>query len=63
MYGVTAKTLSKEDVPVGLPALVHVFLHNLCDLDSLFFEVVGLEGVLGNHNSVLEHIIWHVCWP
>lgn len=33
MHSVAAKTLSKEDVPVGLPAFVHVRLDNLGDLN------------------------------
>ena len=63
VHCVAAEALAQENVPVWLPALVHVFLHDLCDLDSLLLEVVGLEGVLGHHNSVLEHIIWHICRP
>ena len=32
VHRVTAKGLAKEDVPVGLPLLIHVFFHNFCNL-------------------------------
>ena len=35
VYGVAAKTLSKEHVPVRLPGLVHVCLDNLSNLNKV----------------------------
>ena len=42
---VTAETLSKEDMPVRLPFVIHVLLDQLRNLHALLFKVVLLESL------------------
>ena len=71
---VAAERLAQEHVPVRLPFLVHVLLdfpRNLTKnvraaaayLNAVGFEVVLVEGLLGDRDRVLEHVVRHVCWP
>jgi len=61
--GVAPEALAEEHVPVGLPPLVHVLLHDLSNLHSVRLEVVLLQCLLGYLDGVLKHVVGHVSGP
>ena len=58
-----AEALAQEHVPVRLPALIHVFLHNCGNFHALLFEIVSFQGILSHGDDIFKHVIWHIGGP